>query len=73
MWQTQLVVEATSLPFVLFESNAFSLLYCVSRTQQRSEFAALQQHALSGGTTGMEGSSHCFVAWGFESFTVLRA
>ena len=73
MWQTQLVVEATSLPFVLFESNPFSLLHCLWRTQQRGEFAALQQRALSGGTTGMEGSSYCFVPWGFKSFTVLRA
>jgi hypothetical protein len=62
MWQMQLVVEATSLPFVLFESNAFSLLYRISRTQQRSELAALQQRALPGDATGMEGPSHCFVA-----------
>ena len=64
MRQTKPSCEATSLPFVLSTLNTFSLLRCVLRTHQRSKFAALQQRALPGGTTGMEGSSHCFMAWG---------
>ena len=40
----------------------FSLLHCVLRTPRRCEFAAIQQRTLPGGTTGMEGSSHCFMA-----------
>ena len=63
IWQTQSSCEATSLSFVLSKSDAFSLLHCVLRTRQRSEFTALQQRALPGGTTGIEGSSHCFKAW----------
>ena len=65
--QTQSSCEAPSLSFVLSRSNAFSHLHCVLRTRQRSEFAALQQRALPGGTTGIEGSSHWFKAWASNS------
>ena len=47
--------------------HSASLLHCVLRTRQRSEFTALQQRALPGGTIGNEGSSHCFKAWALNS------